>query len=643
MTVAQCVAKYRSGPVNAARVLDSAVLPLYGSILREAAITNNNNSFELNSRIKHIAGAPYYMVHAAGQPIRFYKGYNGATKILLAADPTILPLAGETITQGGTTGTCAEDYIAGDNYVVVLGETNGPFVAGAVSFSGGGTATINSAEDNGGEFALDFEGSLNPQTEVSVSGLHYARMPSGAAGLAMTFISLAGANQVTITFDPTLTPGSEWSEVTRGAGGSIFGAAGTSVIHNNILYWNYRLSSSTIRAFLFFNPETDVAGFFTVPLSREMGVGLAICRGRLFAIGRSSASSSTLRLLELVGGGSVTRDDVASAGVGADSWLLSGSIQPYLFRGEDDNALYAVESLGTLAGVNRQVVRWVVPAAGALTRTCPIDGGQSQIDIGEAILPLDRREDSVNTNDLWRTYRDIETTPGSPILNHYWFQSFSVAAVQYIWAGWSDLVSGNPVTWDGTTTVQFPSPHGLSVGDWIRHNDTNLSFRVSGTPSTTEATIDDSIAIDQGFAIPSAASATSQMQEMAAVAPTGLIIAYDMSDDGKGGGDSTFTPGEKHPDMISPPADVVGGERQEWLGYEGTGPCRATGWFMRADGSVQQMNLANADQGGPLTIIGNEIQGVTADGVTPFEVTWLSEGQGIVPGEIVDRWLRIFV
>lgn len=645
MVVAQIAAKFRSGDVQAARILDSGVLTVHGRLNRESALANTLDTALMNSQIRQVDGSVYWIVcSAAFTPVRFYRAYPDAVLLRLTADP-----AGPAVTAGqtGTGGTSGEsfdvveDYITGDLFVVADNPTGNFSSNETINFSGGGTATLTVAgfeEDNGGEWAIDFattNTTLN--TAANHSGLHYAIMPSGAAGLCAIF-QTGGLVQVTVTFDPTLGIGFQWTETTRGGASAPFGQVGGSIVHNNTLFWSIRSSGSTNRGIHFFNPQTDVAGFFLAPFDRDCADFCSIA-GRIFVIGETGAS--LLSLFEVTPGAAVLVDTVPS-GAGNDRWNIPNAAPPCLFRGEDDGALYAIESINQVAGINRQVARWVIDAVGTIQRTGPIQSGQAELDIGEALLPAVRRSNDVIAGDFWKKYRDIETTPGTPEYLLYWFQSPAIAGLQYRWAGWTDLVSGNPVTWDGTTTVQFPAPHGLVIGNWIRHNPTNLDFRVVATPSGTEAEIDNTLAVALGFSIPNTAAVTSVMNALTAVPPTGLIVAYDMPNEQVGGGDTTYTPNEKHPDLIGTPTDVSGGERQTWLGYNGVGPCQATGWYMRPDGVILQMNLANADQGGALPIIGNAIQGVIADGVTPFEVDWLSEGQGIQPGEIVARWFRIF-
>ena len=159
----------------------SSVAAYGGPISRETVISDTASTNMLSHRAAQISQQQYY-VHAstAGSKLRIYRTLrenvfsNGKVqKLVISGNPTPggNPLSGETVTQGAVTGTMVEDYKTGDLYVIVKNVSGGAgtFASGAITFSGGDSATVSSVEDNGGEHYLDYESDENVHKDTSYS------------------------------------------------------------------------------------------------------------------------------------------------------------------------------------------------------------------------------------------------------------------------------------------------------------------------------------------------------------------------------------------------------------------------------------------------------------------------------------------
>jgi hypothetical protein len=248
----------------------------------------------------------------------------------------------------------------------------------------------------------------------------------------------------------------------------------------------------------------------------------------------------------------------------------------------------------------------------------------------------------INSPVYFQSFLNLEDSPGNTIQEFYTRNSIGGTLAKHVYNGWLNLDGGSPATWNGTAgstdDVVFSSPHGLSVGDWIRHNDTNRAFYVSAINSTTEATI--SNALSQ--TIPSISSVTSVMQALTSSVVGGSSGVMIGCTSVSGGGGKIFASGENHPVIVGI-APAIGGEELSYEVY-GSGTVKISGyWFNRLSGEYGEMTLA-APTGGSSSLNGNVVENVDADdGLTTYTVRWDANADGFAVGDSAIRFLRAFV
>jgi len=114
----------------------------------------------------------------------------------------------------------------------------------------------------------------------------------------------------------------------------------------------------------------------------------------------------------------------------------------------------------------------------------------------------------------------------------------------------------------------------------------------------------------------------------------GAPIEIALPHNDKGGGDRVWFTGEMDARIISKPTPIVGGERISFKIYQPTGAAPISNvrfrllYSNKGEAPVSIGTLSNPSTG---TLVGgNEIQGLTADGTTTYQVSWLaitSDGQ----------------
>lgn len=624
----------------------SGTSTLYGQLDREAQSVATTVSWEHSgAMVAQLGDAIYLLVCESGTAPRIYKGYDGAILVRTdGVDPTpTLPLAGETITQGLVSGTLVEDYKANDDFFVVTGEAGGTFGAGTVTFTTGNDAVLISREDNGGQFALEFE---SAQTTDGISagfskgsGLHHG-LVSGKPSLGFMFID--GSNNIwTCTRNPT---SGLWSENDSGINTSVsFRGNSGSVVHRNTIYWvkdgdNSRDIMSVMTMNISTGVVTYTAATFTNNTTCVPGAPI-IWNGRIFCSYNSNNTVGQLR--EISGGAIVT---VSSLSFSVVVWVKS--TPGTCFVGTDDNALYVV----IVGSGGLSLVKRFYDDGTNIVLSCPA-GVTNALDteVGEVMLPAAIRT-GMSTVSHGHSFLDIETTLGTKIQRFWHYNGSLVGGTEFKYTDSVALDSGIAATVSGTigspNDLEFQNSVAASlvVGDWVILADSNSCFRVAAV-SLTDVQLENLTGATGGTAIiqptPSAGSEIiRKVQVMGTESGSEGGLSGVALPHGTVGGGHVYTVGEVSGEFTDQ-TPVPNGVRLEFtifdpftnsLGADIT----ARGYFLKEDGTIGQMTLSAVGQA---TKSGNSNTLLSSGVGQTF--TWASLTDGVTDGQFTDKFLEI--
>lgn len=624
-----------SGDVQPSRVpvSNGEPIPLGGALDRETALTNNTAAY-YQSPYMCRSGDKLFSVWPTGAAaaVRFYEFFPDALKINLTGDPAGgagLPDEGDTVfgLTSSATGTLIEDYITGDNFIK-YDPVNGTFVDGETvlitgSASGSNTATLTGSgnpEDNQGEWGVAYTTSNSQDQQLGHSGLQSAVDSDNRTKMFYLFDNTA-ADVISVAHDPDDDSFTETNEGASGIGNTANqGSAG--MVGNNTIFW---VRGTT--ALQSFNPRTSALTSESTTASNSNTYSFVTTRGQTYY---AFPSGTNVFFSEVTTGTSVAIDTF-TAGAALE-------FQFDMWVGPDDDAIYIAST--RITNLNR-LERYHFEGASLIRDSSTV---LTDDDLGEAIFPTAVRTGATG-NKLW-SYMDYETTPGTKLLRHFWQSSISTNVDEYQWTNWSNLVSGASVTWNGTTgnsnDVVFPSNPGLAIGDWIRHNTTNRVFRVEAVSGASNEQIE--IAALGAAAAPSTSSVTSSAQEWSFVGNPTANVGYSRAKLMEDGGAHTYpgTGTASGRGEITDVTDITAGERISFQIFveSGTPTVSAQGYFLDADGQLNQMTLSAVSNG---TLNGNTNENLTADnGTTTYTFDWNANADGVSDADFIVRYVRIF-
>lgn len=621
---------------------------LYGPIERELQRVEAQGIWERVGSLAAQLGDDIFMSVAPGNATpRIYKGFDGAILLKVSADPTpTLPLSGETVTQGGVTGTLVEDYIAGDNYFVVSGETGGTFAAGGITFSAGSPATVTSREANGGQFAIDFQSAITSHFSFSVesrrgSGLHHG-LKNGVPTLGMMFIANDGPGNGGSIWTLIRNPSSGlWDENDSGVDfPNVFDANGGSVVHRNTIYWIEAGNGTSYTMTMSIETGVVTIGAIAIP-SNKISHPI-IWNGRILF--SASHSNAAFRVYDISSGTPVVLISIPNVG---DTWDTTevGT----LFVGPDDNALYIIVRSDN--SIN-QVVR-LYDDGSDIVLSCPA-GAQANntLDVSNALLPGSLKT-GIAIASHGNTFLDIETTPGTKLQRIWHYNGSLVGGAEYLYLEHGLLDSGLAATVSGTIgnfdDLIFQNAPVLSVDDWIVLNVTGnvwSCYRVDAVATVNVQLANLTPVSTGGTAIPQPVptAGTAEIRKVQALSSiaaavgglSGVALPH-----GTVGGGHLYTVGEV-PGEFNAQLAAVGGVKLTFTIFDpqsnlvaGTG--KARGYFLKEDGTFGQMTLLSVGQG---TKNGNDNETLSAGAGQTF--IWDNGADGVADGLFTDKFVFIF-
>tara|TARA_R110000824_G_scaffold49501_5_gene139028 strand:- start:206 stop:2176 length:1971 start_codon:yes stop_codon:yes gene_type:complete len=629
----------------------SGTTDLYGALLREPNDVNTVTRWEYVSSLCAQLGAEVYLlVTKTSQTPRVYKAYDGAVKLILSADPTgggtPIPLSGETITQAvsGATGTLVEDYRVGDDFIIVDAPSGTFDAVNSCTFSTATSSTTpTSVEDNGGEFAIDWESANTLQTNFTASSSGFAHgLKNEKPTLGFAYIdNVSNGNIWSVVRNPSSGLWEENDSLVNST--QQWRKNGSTLVHRNSVYWTHQLSSSdNVTQVVTMNIGTGACSVGTIfPGSNTRSNGLVVWNGRVFCGVVSSTSS--LELYELVGASAVKIADLGTGGIG---WVVNEGVTPWV--GRDDNALYFMTRN---SGSKNQVVRFYLDSNGDIVISCPPScQNNNVVDISGVMLPSAIRSGvAADSHGVWLI--DTDSVPATPATRIWFYNGSQVAGTEYKWTNFIDLDSGLTATVSGTIgsandlVFQNTVAGSLAVGDWVWIKTLGSAFRVAAVATVNVQLENHTPTSSGGTALvqptpPAGTSIIGKAQVMSTESGTeagltGVALPY-----GDLGGGKVHTPGEIFAEFnAQDPA--VGGVAMTFTIFDpfsnsAGGDLTARGWWMKEDGTYGQMTLLSVGQG---TKTGDTNTALSAGTLQTF--VWDAPGDGITDGEFTRKTIEI--
>lgn len=585
-------------------------------------------------RVAQSAGKLFTIVYSAIGQMAVYEFDPDAISLDLSADPsggTTLPVAGDTVTGGtsGATGTLLEDYVAGDNFLVIE-VTSGTFVAESLTIVGGtsgsNTATSTAVNDRGGEHFIVFKDTCIG----AISGLHHSRTPAGDVTLHGLYRRSGNDVYVAVYDSATDT----WSGQLIGVlGGASGGRVGASICDQNTIYWynwffgsgnpDYVVTHNTLTG------ATTIAALPTASTELDEGACFLSWEGGVYALVADDSGSDPTHLMEITGGSPVIIDTVDEIN---NYSTIAGFVSP------DDNALWLL-GLSDTAGI-ANVCRWVKRADGTVVRTSGVNPTALNESIGGALLPV-ALQPPVATG--FARFRDIEDTPGQIKVRLYFSSSIGAGAFsEYLYNPAAQVDSGLAATFNGTSTVTFQNDVSaeLAADDWIivwAEKD-KFAFRVDAVvgPSVTISSLG-----DVNNVIPTGDFEVRKVQILSSFGanPNSVGCVFPDAEDFSGG--HIFTVGEIEAVPLSR-TPVVGGVRQFFKifdpGNNGfTDRVAELYFFNKETQQIQRGTIVNSSG----SVVSNQATGLTADGATVEYIDWDAEADGQNIGDPVNLIIRV--
>lgn len=616
-----------TGNVVAQQIDGATVSQFGGEFYRETIGTLDNSGGNKNHRIVQMEDNTVCAIVWNGSTFASYYFEGTAVKIELSADPAGgSPTAGDTISVGANTATLLEDYEAGDNYVIVYQETPAALGTGAATFSPGGeTATVTARVDNSGEWYKVYEATSAGKGVDFVTGIHPYRTADDDLAYAYVYQTSADEWRIVRRVGGTWSTSADIGTIATPGSITYFGPSTTN---GNILYWlaGKGVSTSGVQTVNLLDESltTHEANYGNPTNSYATANPLINWNNRVLRIrGHSSPD-----ILDVTSGTPVT---IASIPSPAGNAGLVAWVNP------NDEALYAMQ-IGSFSG---RCCRVVVDPTDNQVKVC---NDMNDFSLRAALFP-----GGISTDVIGNSLIDYDTTPGSRICRIYIKTALANTPEVYVANGWTNLVSGSSVTWNGTQgnvdDVVFPSDPGLSVGDIIRHNTTNLSYEVAGITGGSNQNIQLVSGVTYPTTPPSTASVTSIAQAYTSSGTATGMVDSCLPFGTISAGDYVYTDGELHISVVGRTRGI-GAETWTFEAYSpsGTETVNAIGYYLiKSDGTYGVATLQSVT-GGSASMSGTTIQNITADnGSTQYTVQWNVTADGVPTGTAVARYLDVVI
>lgn len=570
---------------------------------------------------------------------RIYKYYRGYKCLLIDADPSggsSLPLKGDTVSGSTGEGVLAEDYVSGDDFIVIQETTSG-FVDGETvtitgPSSGSNTADLigsGSVVENSGEWGAVYTGTRALLSSSPCSGLIPFTNGEGRSSIGCAFhTSVVNEKFVSVVYDVV---NDRWFEATvTGTSLNILDSCIWSSARGSVYVVGREGSGNTLSTAVYnFNSNSYGEANFATGTGNYTA-GQSIDWEGLQVYSRVNAPNS-IELHSI----STPGLNLLASNWGSDDW--AGSYGPTNIPGAfvgGDNALYVLARQNqhfTVARFHQEDGNLILDIRGSVNTS-------DYTYLRQILLPdaLDVINSTQNVH--VSTILDLQTDPDNPTWRYLFRTSNTGGYAELTWGGWTDLDSGSVATWDGTTTVTFGSDVSseLAVNDYIRHNTTNRAFIVSAiSMDGTEVTIINESTDPTGAvianSIPSTNSAVSVLEQMNLVADYtdgGVLQGHPGVQIMDGGGERYWSEDQLTIDdyrIVS----TGSGLRYEFTLKSGVSPSETRNvklvYTNPSDSSVYGTGTLSSASG---SIVGNEVQGCVADGSTVHYLVWNASADG---------------
>lgn len=564
---------------------------------------------------------------------------------------------GETIIglTSSATATIVDSSVAGDDFLIV-GSINGTFTIGetVVGQTTSATAVIASAFAQGGaagfegEWYVDHTISSTLEGTLANTGL-YAIQNDGTSG------NISGLYVTSDNFFRAINYNSENDEWTETddllATVNARDEWGRGNVVGSSIIFTYETASVSSMATVFYNASTNTAGLVTRSTASGAGdenaFGNPIIQwlGRIFMVVSVAGSTQDINLLELVGGiwnSIIFFNGAATAGVTEFKGSHEGGTLLLIAR----NSLYMIflADLNGGGGGNGWGVFKLTNKNGNITcDNVPAENGTNLNNtdtpkMADFMLPasLSLGNASLTQDDVrWRAFLDQEANDpdGDDIQQLYHVGNPDGGITDILtWGGVEDISDqpGVTYTWDGTTTVAFTSGGTVvTTEDWIGLKTDDQLFRVTAVGAST-ITIEN----PASRTIPSGSGTSEILLATSSVGSNLSIAEMAFSENtARGGGERIFVKGELDI-AITGVTPNSSGQLITFICFSDNGSTTVNAEFFFGGNLLTtpntQCTLSSPSSG---TLVGNQIQGLTADNTTEYSVTWLTGSDSVSDGD----------
>lgn len=607
-----------------------------------------------NNQAVQIYGRLFAWHTSAVSTSRIYR-FDGDASSADISGLTGLFVRGETIIgqTSSASATIVDSSVSGDDFLIV-GSINGTFTVGetVVGQTSSATAVLATGFAQGGasgfegEWYVDHTISIDLEGTLANTGLYAIQNDGTSGALSGLFVTVDNFFRA-INYD---AENDEWAETDdllattnsrdEWGRGSVIG---TSII------LPYETGNSSVTTTVFYNASVNTVGNISLTTTGGAGNGDSFGNpiiqwlGRIFMLSAVTGTQD-LDLMELAGGSwqrVILFNGAAAGGSTEFKPLHEGGTLFLIIR----NSLYMffLADLNGGGGGNGWGVFKLTNKEGTITcDNVTSDGTQlnatdtqkmaqfmlpSSLALGTASLTLD--------DVRWRAFLDQETNDpdGVVIQQLYHVGNPSGGTTDILtWNGVEDISDqpGVTYTWDGTTTVAFTSGGTVvQVADWIGLKSDDQLFRVTAVGAST-ITIEN----PAGITIPTG-SGTSEILLATSSVGTNLSVAEMAFSENtaRGGGERIFTKGELDI-AITGVTPNSSGQLISFVCFSDSGSTTVNVEFFFGPNFLQtsdtQCTLSAPSAG---TLVGNQIQGLTADNTTEYSVTWLTSTDSVSDGD----------